>query len=127
MNQGDTQRGRDQIQMMGSEGRSVVDIELSGKPPAQDRLLESLQKTPDVFVKKERTVWNQPGVIVDKGDEIGLFELAILHDMRAMHQPSSVQEAINGLLAKLRSFCDQSSASGLLDQQIHRCSGHFFA
>ena len=72
MDKSDPEACRDMLQMMGTKGRSVVGIDFSGQSSGQERFFKGFQIRFERFGEIKLGMRNQPGMIVDEGNEIGL-------------------------------------------------------
>jgi len=72
MDQGNPQFGTHQGQLLGAVIGAVVHIQALRQSAAQDRLLEHRQKGLGVLRQGKGGIRNDPGGIVDEGDQVGL-------------------------------------------------------
>ena len=81
----DAQARTDALQGVGPVGRAVVDNQLDGHAPAQQRLLEHALDIERRLAQTKRAVGHQPRRIVDQRDEVGLAQRPFDGHTRAMH------------------------------------------
>jgi hypothetical protein len=70
MYQGDTQCGGGIFKLAGAECRTVIDIQFSGQTPFGDGGSKGIHEGDHCFGEVKLTVWNQAGMVVDKGDQV---------------------------------------------------------
>ena len=85
MDQCNCQRSSGELQLAGAESRSVVDVQLSRQSPLTKRLGEAVHKGGNTLGRIKLGVGNQPGMIVDEGDQIAFAPFPTAEEHRAMH------------------------------------------
>ena len=68
----DAQRGTDGIQLPGGVDLALVDVDGQGAAVAQDGALEAVLEARELLVPIELGVRDEPGVVVEEGEEEGL-------------------------------------------------------
>ena len=79
------QAGADLLQVPGAESSTIVDIEFARQSPGGERTAERLQPTGKILGKIKCPMGDQPGVVVEKGDQVALAPLPIHQNLGTMH------------------------------------------
>jgi hypothetical protein len=85
VHQGDAQRGRGMLKVLGAKGAAVVGVQLSGKSSSEQCFFKGIQKGGKVLGQLKLRIGHQAAVIVDKGDQIGFFLTRGAGRKRAVH------------------------------------------
>jgi hypothetical protein len=85
VNQCNCQRSGRELQLAGAEGRSIVDVELSWQSPLPKRLGEAVHEGGQPLGRIKPSVGNQPGMVVDEGDQIAFTLFPAAEKNRAVH------------------------------------------
>jgi hypothetical protein len=85
VDEGDAERGGGVSELMGSEGRAIVDIDLSGESPFAQSLDQAIGQVFEVFLKIELPMRNEAGVVVQEGKEKTFAHLPVNDHRRPMH------------------------------------------
>ena len=81
----DAQTGAHALQGSSSVGGAIVDNEFDWHAPAQQRLFEHAFNVQSGLAQAKRTVGHQARGIIEQGHQVGLAQLALDGNMRAMH------------------------------------------
>ena len=72
MKEGNAKTGTDRGQVLGPEVGPVVGIEADRQPPPDNGFPEDMEEVPRLFGKGEFGKGNDPGGIIDDGNQVGL-------------------------------------------------------
>lgn len=85
MEEGDAEPAAGVGERVGPEGRAVVDIEPAGETALLEGRDEAVAEAVEALGEIELGVGDEPGVVVEDGEEIGLPELAFVDDLGTVH------------------------------------------
>src|SRR6266496_1793425 len=71
--------------MTGAEGRTIIDIEFYREPPFSQGSGKGVEKWHQCLRVIELSMRNNPGMVIDEGDQVTLAQLATVKQMRAVH------------------------------------------
>jgi hypothetical protein len=72
-------------ELVGAEGRAIVEVDLSGKPSFAQGLHEAVGEVFEVLLKIEFSMGNQTGVVIQESEEKALSDLPLHDDRGAVH------------------------------------------
>ena len=71
--------------MAGTEGGTIIDVEFYRESPFSQGSGDGIEKWHQCLRVIELPMGNNPGMIIDEGDQVALAQLAIVKQMRAVH------------------------------------------
>ena len=85
MNERDAQGGGSVGELVGAEGRAIIEINLSGKSPFVESLDQAIGEVFEVFLEIELPMGKETRMIIEEGKEKTLSDLPVHDHGRAMH------------------------------------------
>ena len=85
MDEGDAQAGTGVLEGVGTECRAIVDVQAPRESAFLEGADEAVSVAPEALGEVEAGIGDEPGMVVDYGEEVDLPELAFVRDAGAVH------------------------------------------